>query len=102
MSSKIVAMDKKLDKVDKDVNDVGYPYGWTYLGQGTYGTSDDFYYKAGLSLTECVGMCNLKRHADGASWNGIVWDFTHHQCWCEKNDQGHDAGYPNYVHFKAI
>ena len=51
-------------------------------------------------LQECVGMCNLKRHTDGASWNGIIWDITDHRCWCEKHDRGHQTDYPNYLHFR--
>lgn len=99
MRSKIF---EKLNKVDKGVEDVGYQYGWTYIGRGCYGTEDDHFTKADLSLKECVSMCNIKRHTDGASWNGIVWDITDHQCWCEKNDRGHDTGYPNYLHFVRI
>ena len=101
MSSKVAAMDKKLDKVDLDVMSDGYPYGWTFLGHGCYETEDDHLFKGYPSLKLCYSMCNLKRQTDGTSWNGIIWDFTEHACWCEKNDRGHKtAGYQHLLHFR--
>ena len=91
-------MQKKIANIEASKN--RFPYGWKYLGRGTYGTSDDHVGKLPATFTECVNFCEKKRYDDGASWNGFTYYVYDKSCYCYKNERGHDASYTNGVHFR--
>ena len=52
------------------------------------------------TLSKCYQRCEGKHSADH-QWNGFIWNPSNGDCYCEKNDKGHD---PNtyqeyYMHF---
>ena len=91
-------MQKQIANIEVSKN--RFPYGWKYLGRGTYRTSDDHVNKQPATFTECVNFCEKKRASDGASWNGFSYYAYEQSCWCHKNERGHDMGYPKSVHFR--
>ena len=91
-------MQKKIANIEASKN--RFPYGWKYLGRGTYDTCDAAIVKQPLTFTECVNLCEKKRRDDGASWNGFSYYASGQSCYCHKNDRGHDMSYTKAVHFR--
>ena len=95
----LATQNKEMQKKIENIEASRFPYGWKYLGRGTYGTRDTYVHKQPATFTECVNLCEEKRSSD-VSWNGFTYLAFSQSCYCNKNDRGHDTGYPLVVHFK--
>ena len=93
------AMDTKIENIKASRN--RFPFGWKYLGRGTYDTCDENAIKEPATFTECVNFCEMKRDSEGSSWTSFTYYTSGQSCWCHKNDRGHDSSsYTNGVHFR--
>lgn len=89
VTEKQSAMETKIENIETSRN--RYPFGWKFVGRGMSQTREDIVHKHPLTFTECVDLCEKKRASDGASWNGIEYCPAIQDCYCNKNDGGHDS-----------
>ena len=97
VKKQINVVDAKVEKVDTDV--IRYNT-WKFVDRGHPESADDYVYKAGTTMKECLEFCQTKRMKDGGEWNGVVWHESSRQCYCEKNDRGHQED-SDWLHFRA-
>ena len=96
MDARMDSMETKMDKVDQDVK----MNGWKYLGRGyMIGGIVEESGQGLQTLSQCCQICEDEHSADH-QWNGFLWVPSNGQCFCEKNDKGHDPTTgTGYMHF---
>ena len=101
VKSQMNGMQQKMEKIGDDVISSALLSGWKYYGRGTWGSEDASISKHSTTFPQCVQMCENQRTNHGSGWNGMIWRPSDGFCECYKNDQGHDSGYPTWMHFKT-
>ena len=100
VSNKVDSMDTKVDRdviMIVDMNSV--TQGWRYLGRGIWLGHETESATLGTTLSQCAQICESKHSADH-QWNGFLWNPSNSDCYCQKNDKGHDpTQYIYYMHF---
>ena len=74
--------------------------GWKYYGRGMVDKCDDYTSKVHTLFQQCMDLCAHKRADKGEQWNGLMWRPSDGFCECMKDDRGHDATHPTFMHFK--
>ena len=102
MKTDVGGLKTDVGEIKKKVDVIELLSGWKYYGRGVYGSRDDYIDKgSSTTLQQCVKLCEQQRTTEGVQWNGMRWEPSDGYCVCMKNDQGHDASYSSWMHFKT-
>ena len=105
MVGKQVETDKRMTKVEGKMEQLikDVPFflpGWKFLGHGLFARQEQSVTTTTTTIATCGAYCEEVRRAGGPSWNGMSWKSGENGCYCHKNDEGHDAQFSQWVHYR--
>ena len=100
IESDVASTKSKVSTIQSDVAVVKKSVGWKFVGMGSFVTEDEWYNADSNTLAGCIGSCTDK-HSSDSNWNGVNFRPRTGNCWCYKNDVGHDSSSAQeWMHFK--